>query len=113
MECRKFLWTIIVVLVALGSGRADAALLGLEATGAFGPISTLGGTAFGADTPYSFNAIFDPAKSKTFRSRSTATSSIRGSRCSSVPMDVGSIAFPPKDWIHAYRCAAWLFSRIS
>jgi hypothetical protein len=64
MECRKFLWTVIVVLVALGSGRADAALLGLEATGAFGPISTLGGTAFGADTPYSFNAIFDPAKDR-------------------------------------------------
>jgi hypothetical protein len=49
-------WAVIVVSVILGSGQAEAGLLGLETTGAFGPTSTLGGTAFGAATPYSFGA---------------------------------------------------------
>jgi hypothetical protein len=60
MRCRKFLLAVIVELLTLGSGQVEAGLLGLEATGAFGPTSTLGGTAFGADTPYSFGAVFDP-----------------------------------------------------
>jgi hypothetical protein len=64
MRYRKFLWAVIVVLVTLGSGQAEAGLLGLETTGAFGPTSTLGGTAFGAATPYSFGAIFDPTKDR-------------------------------------------------
>ena len=33
MRPRKFLWAVIVALVALGSGHAEAGLLGLEATG--------------------------------------------------------------------------------
>ena len=61
MRRREYLWAVIVASAALGSGRAEAGLLALEATGAFGPTSTLGGTAFGADTPYSFRAVFDPA----------------------------------------------------
>lgn len=60
MRCRKFLGAVIVVLVTLGSAQAEASLLGLEATGAFGPSSTLGGTAFGADAAYSFGAILRP-----------------------------------------------------
>ena len=64
MRCREFLWAVIVVLVTLGSGQAEAGLLALEATGAFGPTSTLGGTAFGADAPYSFRAVFDPTKDR-------------------------------------------------
>ena len=64
MRCRKFLGAVIVVLVTLGSAQAEASLLGLEATGAFGPSSTLGGTAFGADAAYSFGAIFDPTKDR-------------------------------------------------
>src|SRR5262249_55070809 len=59
-----FLWTVIVASVTLGSGQADAGLLALEATGALGPTSMLGGTAFGADTPYSFRALFDPTKDR-------------------------------------------------
>jgi hypothetical protein len=61
MRRRGFLWAAIVALATLVSSRAEAGLLTLEATGAFGPTSTLGGTAFGADTPYSFRAVFDPA----------------------------------------------------
>jgi hypothetical protein len=45
---------------ALGSNRAEAGLLALDVTGSFGPTSTLGGTPFGVDTPYSFRAVFDP-----------------------------------------------------
>ena len=64
MGCRKFLWMLIVVLVALGSGQAEAVLLGLEATGAFGPSSTLGGAASGGETPSSFGTVFDPTKDR-------------------------------------------------
>ena len=56
---------VIVSLVTLGSGHAEAGLLSLEAIGAFGPTSTLGATAFGADTPYSFGAVFDSTKDRT------------------------------------------------
>jgi PEP-CTERM motif len=61
MRPREFLWLLIVALATLGSGQTEAGLLALQATGAFGPTSTLGGTAFGAHTPYSFRAVFDPA----------------------------------------------------
>jgi hypothetical protein len=64
MRRREFLWAAIVALATLGSGRAEGDLLALEATGAFGPTSTLGGTAFGAGTTYSFRAVFDPAKDR-------------------------------------------------
>ena len=36
----------------------------LESTGVLGPTTTLGGTALGADTPYSFRAIFDSTKNR-------------------------------------------------
>jgi hypothetical protein len=65
MRCWRFLWAVILALVTLGSGQAEAGLLGLDATGAFGPTSTLGGIAFGADTPYSFGAVFDPTKDRS------------------------------------------------
>src|SRR5262245_5068603 len=61
MRRREFLEAIIIALTTLGSGQAEASLLVLEATGAFGPTSTLGGIAFDADTLYSFRAVFDPA----------------------------------------------------
>jgi len=65
MRCRVFLWAAaIVAWASLGLGQAKAGLLALDATGAFGPTSTLGGTAFGVDTPYSFRAVFDPAKDR-------------------------------------------------
>ena len=50
MRRRDPLWPLVVA-AALGPGRAEAGLLALEVTGAVGPASTLGGTAFGADTP--------------------------------------------------------------
>jgi hypothetical protein len=64
MRRRVFLWAVIVASATLGSGQAEAGLLALEATGAFGPTSTLGGTAFGADTRYWFRAVFDPAQDR-------------------------------------------------
>jgi hypothetical protein len=64
MQCREFLWAVIVAVATLGSGQAKADMLAMEATGAFGPTSTLGGAAFGADAPYSFHAVFDPAKDR-------------------------------------------------
>ena len=64
MRRRGFLWAVIVASATLGSGQAEAGLLALDASGAFGPASTLGGIAFGADTPYSFRAVFDPAEDR-------------------------------------------------
>jgi hypothetical protein len=58
------MWAAVVVLATLGSGRAEGGLLALEATGAFGPTSALGGAAFGADTAYWFRAVFDPAQDR-------------------------------------------------
>jgi len=46
-------------LFALASGQADAATLLLNFSGEFGPTTTLGGTALGADTPFTFTASFD------------------------------------------------------
>lgn len=64
MRHRLLLCAVILVAAALGAGPAEATLLALEATGSFGPTSTLGGTAFGADTPYSFRAVFDSAEDR-------------------------------------------------
>jgi hypothetical protein len=59
---RKYLWIAVFgAMVALYSGRVDAANLALEVNGAFGPTSTLNGAMFGAETPFSFRAVFDPA----------------------------------------------------
>lgn len=64
MRHRLLLCAAILVAATLGAGRVEATLLALEATGSFGPTSTLGGAAFGADTPYSFRAIFDSAEDR-------------------------------------------------
>jgi len=60
MRRQGFLWAGIVALASLGAGRAEAGPLALEATGAFGPTSTLAGSPFDVDTPYAFRAVFDP-----------------------------------------------------
>jgi hypothetical protein len=61
MRRREFLLAVAVgAVAALGSNRAEAGLLALDVTGSFGPTSTLGGSPFGVDTPYSFRAVFDP-----------------------------------------------------
>lgn len=61
MRRRSLLWAaVIAATAALGPNRADAGLmLALDGTGSFGPTSTLGGVAFGADTPYAYHAVFD------------------------------------------------------
>jgi hypothetical protein len=64
MGCRKFLWMLIVVLVALGSGQAEAVLLGLEATGHLARTPRWVGTASGGETPSSFGTVFDPTKDR-------------------------------------------------
>ena len=46
-------------LMTLASVRAEAGTLTLNFSGEFGPTTTLGGTALGADTAFSFQATFD------------------------------------------------------
>jgi hypothetical protein len=63
---RRWLLTLAIcsaaVLAASQASRAE--LLQLESTGAFGPATTLGGTPLGADTNYSFRAVFDSTKNR-------------------------------------------------
>ncbi len=47
------------VLLTLASGSVGASTLTLNFSGVFDPTTTLGGTALGADTSFSYNAIFD------------------------------------------------------
>ncbi len=50
---------IVFGLLTLASGRADAGMLTLSFSGEFGPTTTLGGTALGADTAFTYAATFD------------------------------------------------------
>ena len=52
--------TLFVLTASLGLAvAAPATMLTLNCTGTFGPMTTLGGTVFGADTPFSYHATFD------------------------------------------------------
>lgn len=60
MRLWKFMYIAVVgVIAAAGAGRSGAADLALDVAGVFGPTTTLGGTAFGADTSFAFRAVFD------------------------------------------------------
>lgn len=63
---RRWLLTLAICAAATlaASQASQAELLLLESTGAFGPATTLGGTALGADTNYSFRAVFDSTKNR-------------------------------------------------
>jgi len=50
-----------VALIGLGVGSAKAAMMNLHYTGYFGPTSSLNGTPFGADTPFTVDIQFDTA----------------------------------------------------
>ena len=52
---------LLLPVLALGlATSAPATLLSLNISGAFDPTSTLGGTAFGKETPFTMRAEFDP-----------------------------------------------------
>ncbi len=60
-----FLAAVVCIEAVLAAPPAShAELLLLESTGVFGPTTTLGGTELGADTPYSFRAVFDSTKNR-------------------------------------------------
>ncbi len=46
-------------VLALASGRADASSLTLSFSGEFTSTTTVGGTALGANTPFTYTAVFD------------------------------------------------------
>jgi hypothetical protein len=52
--------TLALLFAAAASDRAEAGSLIENFSGAFGPTTTLGGTALGSDTNFSFQATFDP-----------------------------------------------------
>src|SRR5215813_6734644 len=51
--------TLVALALALCASTAEADLLVLSYSGSFGPTSTLGGTAFGVPTAFTFEATFD------------------------------------------------------
>ena len=53
--------SLTLMFAAAASDRAEAGLLIENFSGAFGPTTTLDGTALGSDTNFSFQATFDPA----------------------------------------------------
>ena len=55
----KRVLVLVALITALMAGHATAAPLVLHYSGVFSADSTLGGTAFGVDTPFSFDAAFD------------------------------------------------------
>lgn len=61
MRLSSFLWFAVAgALTVVALGAANAANLALDLTGEFGPTTTLDGTPLGANTPFSFHAVFDP-----------------------------------------------------
>jgi hypothetical protein len=52
--------SLTLMFAAAASDRAEAGSLIENFSGAFGPTTTLGGTALGSDTNFSFQAAFDP-----------------------------------------------------
>ena len=63
MRLSIILWLAVVGTLTLAAlGTAEATNLALDVTGEFGPTTTLNGTALGANTPFSFHAVFDPAE---------------------------------------------------
>jgi len=56
---RIYLVAAAIGLFMSASGRDGAATLILSFSGSFGPTTTLGGTALGADTPFTIMAAFD------------------------------------------------------
>jgi hypothetical protein len=62
MTRRYFLFAILLYLATAASFTVYAGDLSLNITGAFGPATTLGGVPLGADTPFTFRAVFDPTQ---------------------------------------------------
>jgi len=56
--------TLVALALAVCASTAEAELLVLSYSGAFGPTSTLSGTAFGAPTAFTFEATFDSTTDK-------------------------------------------------
>ncbi len=54
----RWIVALIFLVISFPAG-ASAALLKLEYSGTFSSSSTLGGVAFGADTPFTYSAVFD------------------------------------------------------
>jgi len=55
--------SLLLLTASLGlATAASASMVTLNYSGSFDPTSTLGGTAFGADTPFTFHATFDSAQ---------------------------------------------------
>ena len=52
--------SLMLMFAAAASNRAEAGSLIENFSGAFGPTTTLGGTALGSDTNFSLQATFDP-----------------------------------------------------
>ena len=52
--------SLALMFAATASNRAEAGSLIENVSGGFGPTTTLGGTALGSDTNFSFQATFDP-----------------------------------------------------
>lgn len=63
MRLGRILQFAILAALAFASLRPShaASTLALDVTGQFGPNTTLNGTVLGANTPFSFHAVFDPA----------------------------------------------------
>src|SRR5689334_2721180 len=58
--------TMSSVLIVVSS-NASASSLTLSFSGEFGPTTTIGGTALGANTPFSLTAVFDTTTGIPFR----------------------------------------------
>lgn len=61
MSSKFRLFVAVLVLALAVSATAGATTLKLHLTGEFGPTTTLGGTALGENTAFSFDGVFDPA----------------------------------------------------
>ena len=57
--------TTVLGLLVMTYARAEAAMLTLNFSGEFGPTTTLGGTALGANTAFTFAATFDSTMGTT------------------------------------------------
>jgi hypothetical protein len=59
--------SLALIFAAAASNRAEASSLTENFSGAFGPTTTLGGTALGSDTSFRFQATFDPTTGTVVR----------------------------------------------
>jgi hypothetical protein len=67
MRAIRRLLAVGVIGLAVGAGGpTEAGMLIETVTGSFGPTTTLGGVALGADTPFSFQAEFDTSTGSSY-----------------------------------------------